>query len=353
MVRSLALVLAVLLVGASCAPAPSAVGSSAPATATAAPSATFAPTTVTIGQVGGISDAAIYVADAKGYFKEQGITLQSTPFASAANMVAPLLRGDLLVGSGASGAGIFNAIRTGTAMRIVADKGTLSPGHGYEGLVVRTDVADQIKSAKDLKGKTIALAARDITPEVTLDTFLRTGGLTIKDVNIVVVPHPQMQATLQAKGIDAGLPIEPFLTSILDSGTAKLLTRDDQVTPGFQTAVIFYAEQFAKQRELAVRWMTAYLKGARFVADAYDKKDAAKKTEVIAILAKATGFEPALLDRVILPGIDPNGRVNVASLEDTQKYLVAKGSQAAAIDMNAVVDMSFADEAVKALGTYK
>jgi len=99
--------------------------------------------------------------------------------------------------------------------------------------------------------------------------------------------------------------------------------------------------------------MTGYLKGARFVADAYDKKDAAKKAEVIAILAKATGFEATLLEKVILPGIDPNGRVNVASLEDTQKYLVAKGSQAAAIDMKAVVDLSFADEAVKALGTYK
>ena len=325
--------------------------SPAPA-ASITPRATFAPAVVTIGQVGGISDAAIYLADAKGYFAEQGITLQPSTFPSAANMVAPLLRGDLLVGGGASGAGIFNAIRTGTAMRIVADKGTLAPGHGYEALVVRSDIADQVKSAKDLKGRTIALAARDITPEVTLDTYLRTGGLTIKDVNVVVTPHPQLLAGFISGGIDAALPIEPFLTQIVESGKAKILSRDDTVTPNFQTAVVFYSEQFAKQHDLAVRFMTAYLKGARYFTDAFDKKDAAKRTDAIAILAKATGFEAAQLDKVVMPGIDPNGRVNVDSLIATQDYLVAKGSQQAAIDIKAVVDLSFADEAVKALGPY-
>ncbi|HVR89159.1 MAG TPA: ABC transporter substrate-binding protein [Candidatus Limnocylindria bacterium] len=322
------------------------------ATASAAARPTFTPAVVTIGQVGGISDAAIYIADAKGYFKEQGITLQSSSFPSAANMVAPLLRGDLMVGGGASGAGIFNAIRTGTAMRIVADKGTLVPGHGYEGLVVRSDLADQIKSAKDLKGRTIALAARDITPEVTLNTYLVTGGLTIKDVNVVVVPHAQMLAGFTGNGIDAGLPIEPFLTGILDSGKAKLLTRDDMVTPNFQTAVVFYSEQFAKQHDLALRFMTAYLQGARFFTDAFDKKDAVKRVEAIAILAKATGFDSAQLEKVTMPGIDPNGRMNVDALIATQDYMVAKGSQAAPIDIRAVVDLSFADEAVKALGPY-
>ncbi len=331
------------------------VAPSRTAVPSAAPSATAAPTpvTVTIGQVGGLSDAAIYLADGKGYFKEQGITLQSFSFTSAAQMVAPLLRGDLMVGGGAAGAGIFNAIRTGTAMRIVADKGNLNLGFGYEAIVVRTAVADQIKSAKDLKGRNVALSARDITPEVTLATYLQTAGLTVKDVNVVTLAHAEMLVGLQTGAIDAALPIEPSLTRILESGQAKLHIRSDQVVPGAQVAVIFFSEQFAKQKDVAVRWVVAYLKGARFYNDAFVKRDPAKRAEAIDILSKATKFEPALIEKMTPPGLDPNGNVNVASLDEVQKYMIAKGSMPMAIDMKQTVDMSFAEEAVKILGTYK
>lgn len=238
-------------------------------------------------------------------------------------------------------------------MRIVADKGNLNPGHGYEAILVRSAVADQIKGPKDLRGRSIALSARDITPEVTLDAYLRTGGLTIKDVNVVVIPHAQMIAGFQTGAIDAGLPIEPYVSVILDSGFAKLLVRDDAVTPGHQTAVVFYSDQFAKQHDLAVRFMVAYLKGARFYADAFEKGDAAKRAEAIDILAKATKFDAALLAKVTMPGIDPNGRVNMKSLGEVQDYLVAKGTQGGPIDLVKVVDLSFADEAVKLLGAYR
>jgi len=354
-VRSAVALVVLALVASACASdGTGAVTSTSPlASAKSSATPTPAPVTVTIGQVGGISDAAIFIGQAKGYFAEQGITLDSTAFTTAALMVAPLVRGDLMVGGGASGSGLFNAIRTGTAMRIVADKGNLNPGHGYEAIVVRSAVADQIKGPKDLKGRNVALSARDITPEVTLDAYLRTGGLTIKDVNLVVIPHAQMLAGLQTGAIDAGVPIEPYVTSILESGMGKLLIRSDAVTPGHQTAVIFYSDQFAKQRDVAVRFMIAYLKGARFYADAFEKNDAAKRSEAIDILAKATKFDAALLGKATMPGIDPNGRVNLKSLGEVQEYLVAKGTLGGAIDMAKVVDLSFADAAVTVLGPYK
>jgi NitT/TauT family transport system substrate-binding protein len=317
-------------------------------------SATPTPATVTIGQVGGISDAAIYIAQAKGYFAQQGIVLDSTSFASAANMVAPLLRGDLLVGGGATGAGILNAIQTGGAgIRIVADKGTLTPGHGYEGILVRAAVAEQIKGPRDLKGRSVALSARDITPEVTLDTYLRSGGLTIKDVNVVVIPHAQMQLGFETGAVDAGLPIEPYLTAILETGKAKLLTRSDAVVPGEQTAVLFFSERLVKQRELGVRFVVAYLKGARFYNDAFDKKEEAKRGEAIDILAKATQFDRRLIEKLVMPGIDPNGRVNVESLKELQNYLLAKGTMSAPVDMSVVVEPTFASDAVAVLGPYR
>jgi NitT/TauT family transport system substrate-binding protein len=99
--------------------------------------------------------------------------------------------------------------------------------------------------------------------------------------------------------------------------------------------------------------MVAYLKAARYFDDAYDKNDATKKQDVVDIVAKGTKLDPALVARVIFPGIDPNGKVNVESLNASQQYFVAKGTQTKAIDVSKIVDSSFADEAVKRLGAYR
>ena len=349
--RILVSALALAIVPSACAGA----GTPAPASATvtAPPSAAPSPVTLKIGQVGGISDAAIYIADAKGFFKEQGITLDSNQFASAALMVAPLGTGELQVGGGASSAGLFNAIGRGIGMLIVADKGNLNPGHGYEAIVVRPELAGQITGPKDLKGRTIAVSARDITPEVTLDTYLRTGGLTIKDVNVVAVPHADMLLALKNGSIDAGLPIEPFVSRIVAANAGTVLTRNDTITPGHQTAVVLFSEALAKRREVATRFMTAYIQGARFYNDAFVKKDAAKRAEAVAILSKAAGVEPALFDSMVMPGIDPNGRVNTKSLGEIQDWFLQKGTQQRPVDLTKAIDPSFSAEVVRQLGEYR
>jgi len=345
-----AIVLTLVACGGTASPSPSpSLAASAPAT----PIATPTPVTVRFGQVGSVSDAAIFIADAKGYFKEQGITLESVPFTSAAQMVAPLGTNDLQAGGGAPSAGLYNSVDRGVQLRIVADKGSLTPGHGYEAVIVRKGLADTVKSAKDMRGLKISIAARDIVPEYSLDAYLRTGGLTIKDVEVVPLAFPDMLPAIANGAIDIALPTEPTATRILDAATGVLLTRTDTIVPGEQTAVILYSEKFAQDKDAATRFMVAYLKGARFYADAFDKKDPAKRTEAIDIIAKATKLDATLIARVVLPGIDPNGKVNVDSLDAAQKYFVAKGTQTKALDMTKIVDQSFAQEAVRRLGSYQ
>ncbi len=306
-----------------------------------------------MGQVGGLSDGAIFIADAKGYFKEQGITLDVTPFASAAQMITPLGTNELQVGGGAVSAGLLNAHGRGINIVIVADKGNLNPGNGYEAIVVRKDLANTIQGPKDLKGRMIALSARDITPEVSLDTYLRTGGLTINDVNIATMGHPDMVTALQTKAIDVGVLIEPSLSRAISNGAGTILVRSDSIAPGEQTAVILYSERFAAQKGVAARWMVAYLKGARLYNDAFVKKDQKARAEVVDILSKATKLDAALFDGMSYAGIDPNGKVNADSLSYVQKYFIAKGSQQKTVDLTKLIDMSFADAAVQQLGAYK
>jgi NitT/TauT family transport system substrate-binding protein len=83
------------------------------------------------------------------------------------------------------------------------------------------------------------------------------------------------------------------------------------------------------------------------------KKDVAKRTEAVAILASATKLDVALFDAMVMPGIDPTGKVNLDSIREIQAWFVAKGSQQKLIELSKAVDQSFADEAVRQLGPYK
>ncbi len=312
------------------------------------------PTKLQVGLVGGISDAAFYIANDKGYFKEQAIEFEINRFDSAARMVAPLGTGQLDVGGGAPSAGLLNAIAREVPLKVVADKGNMDPGHGYEAIVVRKGLSGGTGSAADLKGKTVAISAKDISPEVTLSTFLKTGGLTIKDINLVTMSHADMVTALANGSIDAGLPIEPFVAEAVAKGVATIWKRDDEVAPRQQVAVVLYGPKFVENRDLARRFMLAYIKGARYYNDAFDKKDAAKRKEVVGILVRNTAVKDAdLYTKMVMPGIDPNGRVNLESLADQQDYFLAKGSQKTRLELKQVVDMQYAEWAVQKLGPYK
>jgi ABC-type nitrate/sulfonate/bicarbonate transport system substrate-binding protein len=77
---------------------------------------------VKIGIARTISDAGYYIADAIGFFREEGLDVSITGFNSAAQMIAPLGTGELDVGGGTVSAGFYNAVGRGILMKIVADQ---------------------------------------------------------------------------------------------------------------------------------------------------------------------------------------------------------------------------------------
>ena len=85
---------------------------------------------VRIGIARTMSDVGYYVADAMGYFKDEGIAVTMTPFNSAAQMMAPLGSGDLDVGGGTVSAGFYNAIGRGLLMKIVAARTSIRERKG-------------------------------------------------------------------------------------------------------------------------------------------------------------------------------------------------------------------------------
>src|SRR5450631_3953850 len=84
-----------------------------------------------VGVVGTTSDAPFFIADAKGYFRDEGLTVAFIRFDSAAKMVVPLGSGELDVGGGATSSALYNAAKREVNIKIVADKGRTAKGHAF------------------------------------------------------------------------------------------------------------------------------------------------------------------------------------------------------------------------------
>jgi len=335
---------------------PSGTGGSTATSAAAKPAASGLETVKFGSLTPSASDAGWLIANAKGYFAEQHIVLETTRFSNGSELVPPLGTNQLDVGGGAPNAGLFNAVARDVPLLITADKGSTPPGYGFQAFVVRKDLVDsgKFKSPADLKGMKVTLPQRGQSGEVSLVEILKRGGLTLADVDVTVLPFPEQAAAYANKNIDAGTYIEPFITDSVSKGLVSVWQRGDEYASNQQVAVIQYAPGFAKKTDLATRFMVAYLKGVRLYNDAFAKKDPVARSEVVDILARDTTLkDKSLYDKMGLPGLNPNGMVNVADLKRQQDYYLAAGQQKNAADLDKVVDGSYVAAALKQIGEYK
>ena len=307
-----------------------------------------------------ISDAGYYMADAMGFFRDEGIDVSITGFNSAAQMIAPLGTGELDVGGGTVSAGFYNAVGRGILMKIVADQASIKPGYGYSSLMVRKDLVDsgRYKSFADLKGMKVAIGAPGTGTASALNEALKKGGLKYSDVDVVYIGFPEHLPTYKNKGIDASITNEPTMTRAIEEGVAVRVAGNDVTYPDQQTAVTFFSDHLIKnQRDLAERFMRAYLRGVRVYNDALKDGRLAgpRANEVIPILVKYTTIKDESMFRRMIPSYcNPDGEVNVASLKKDLEFFRELGLiEKKDMSVDGVVDGSFARAAVAKLGPYQ
>jgi NitT/TauT family transport system substrate-binding protein len=138
-------------------------------------------------------------------------------------------------------------------------------------------------------------------------------------------------------------------------GGAVVLAREDEYYPDHQVGVVYFSDPFATERaDVARRFTVAYLKAVREYNDAFRKGDAARRAEVVQALVKHTTVkDPALYERMTMPGLNPNGEVNVESLREDYEFWLANGYQEERVTVTDLVDHSFVRYAVQQLGPYR
>lgn len=315
------------------------------------------PDDVKVGINNVVSDVVFHLAVERGFFVEQNLNATLIAFDSGPKMIAPLGAGQIDVGAGASSAGLYNAVARGINVKVVADKGSTPRAYDYMPLLVRKELIDKgsVKAVADLKGLKFGEVGPGAATNAKLSHILASAGLTYKDVTHNYINYPQQIAAFTTGAIDAAITTEPSVTQAINSGVAVKLVADGY--PDQQVAVLLYGGDFiAKRPAVAERFMIAYLKAARVYNDATAGGKFAGKgaDQVIQTIMRSTGLkDPALFQKMVPNGIDPDGQVNVKSMADDLKFFSDNGYLERPGRVEDVVDTSFAEKAVQKLGPYK
>jgi NitT/TauT family transport system substrate-binding protein len=320
-----------------------------------APAAAADPDTVKFGSVGGITDAGLYIADDLGFFKEAGIKVEMQVVSTAPALAAAVATSQLDVGGIAVTPALFASVEQGIELRIVGDKQSMRPGFSATRMIVLPALSKATEDATmhGLKGKTIALSSRESITGYFLWRILTKHEMSLSDVKIAELSYPTMAAALASGAVDGAISIEPFLSKALIAGDAKELSDLTEFGPsaGMTTVAIVYSEKFRKERAAAQKFMTAYMRGVRVYNDAFVKNKGRDK--VIDIIARHARIDRDIIKNSFPIGLSPDQRVDVAALKAVEDFYLAQHMLAAPIDPQRIVDMSFADAAVKTLGPYQ
>lgn len=302
------------------------------------------------------ADAGIFLATERGFFKEQGITVESIYFSSSGGpQMAALTTGELDAGSGSISPGIYNAVAGGVALKVVAAKTRVGP-KGSGKFIARSSLLEPGKSLsiKDVKGRIVAINSAGGLSRIYLDGFLKKGGLKEADVVMRVMPFGDMPGALSRGAIDVAFMVQPFGTQVEESGVGVPLADLAELFPGHMTNNLFYSDVFIRNRpRVAEKFMIGLLKGQRLFYDVAIKKKGSLE-EIVDVVAKHLRIKDKKLLRIGLSvqELAPNGEVNIKEIQEDQEWYFQRGLIKTKVDVNKMVELKFLQSAVNVLGPY-
>ncbi len=310
------------------------------------------PMSVRAGRAGVLGEAGELLAHSKGYFVQQDLAIEFVNV-DPSTVVTALTSGQIDVAPLGVEAALLNTIQRGVDLRIVAALAASEPQANGAFLVVRKDLIDsgRIRSYADMKGLNISIPAPASSAEYVVAGAMEAGGLALSDAHLVVLTFPAMVTALATQAIDLAVLPEPLATVAVQNGSGVKWKGFADVVPGFQQTVVVYSPQFAARRDLATRWMTAYLRGVRDYNDAFRKN--VNRPQTVETLAGDLSIKPTLFDGMGFMHIHPDGKVNLASMEEVMRWYVKMGYLSSPVDLARSVDPSFAEAAVTELGPYQ
>jgi NitT/TauT family transport system substrate-binding protein len=219
----------------------------------------------------------VYVTEAKGFFKDEGLDVLLVLFNAGATNLQALIGGDVqIMGSafvetlGGRGAGIDVTNFWGIC--------NLMPFQLYS--------QPDFKSMKQAKGKRFAISRFGSLTDFLTRATLKHFGVDPKEVTILQIGStPARFAALTAKGVDASIVWFPVTEIAKAQGYNKLLDLKE-VFPEWPYETFAAKESYlTKEKDQVTKFLRAYQRGVKYTLD--------NKGEAVKIIQKYVKMDPA------------------------------------------------------------
>ena len=283
MLLALAMVLALAACGAPAAPAPT-EAPKVETPATEAPAAPEAPAveavTLNVAYMANWGSLwAVATADAKGFFAEEGITINLTQFADGPSEIAAMKQGSMDVAF--IGPGAHKLCSQGEAQVFLMQH--MGDGDCILGL-------NGLKTLEELKGKKVGYAA-GTSSENILNTALASVGLTMDDIVALSMDADALTTAALSNQVDAVAAWSPMSLTILEKGNdvTDICSNADFATMASPGSWVVNPDWAAANSDVIVRFNRAMFKAMDFAAAA--TTDDAVAQEVAGYVAAITGLD--------------------------------------------------------------
>jgi NitT/TauT family transport system substrate-binding protein len=187
--------------------------------------------------------ALSYFANQQGFFKKHGLDVNIITLGSGPAIAAAVVGGSLDIGD-ANTTTLATGHQNGVPFVMVAPSGAYSSKAPTAALIVLK--TSPITTAKDLIGKTIALANIRTVSEAATRSWLEKNGIGHDDIKLAEVPFSQMGLALTTGRVDAVVAEEPYMTGLLSNDGRVLAHVYDAIAPQWIEGGYFCTLDYAK-----------------------------------------------------------------------------------------------------------
>ncbi len=245
--------------------------------------------------------APIYLGIEKGFFEDEGLSIEPHLADSGAAVTAAVVAGDDQIGF-SNPMSLVLAQSQDLPVDVIAPgtSGAADTEDAWSGVLVRED--SPIESPADLEGKTIAVNSLKNILEVTLRGALDDAGVDPSSVKLIELPFPDMAAAVENEQVDAAFAVEPYVTQATSDDARVVLHPYEQIEAELPSSFYFTTKQFAQSDPEAVEKFQRALETS--VQYAIDHPDEARD-----IVLEYTEIDPAVVETMAMPvfrtDIDP------------------------------------------------
>ena len=219
---------------------------------------------------------AVATADAKGFFAEEGITINMTQFEDGPSEIAAMKQGSMDVAF--IGPGAHKLCSKGEAQVFLMQH--MGDGDCVLGL-------NGLKTLEELKGKKVGYAAGTSS----LTTALASVGMTMEDIEAVSMDATALTTAALSGQVDAVAAWSPMSLTILEKGkdVTDICSNVDFATMASPGSWVVNPDWAAQHSDVLVRFNRAMFKAMDFASAA--TTDDAVAQEVAGYVAKITGLD--------------------------------------------------------------